>query len=101
MAAKLINKVLTASLLVFSFSSHATEPSPTVATSSEVGNCRFINAISVSSGFGKQTNWRQLCQHKMLKEAKDAGATHVVIVSITTIGAFNGTIDANAYVCSG
>jgi hypothetical protein len=102
MAAKLTNRVLITSLFVFSFNIHATEPSSlTITTSSEIGNCRFISAISASSGFGKQANWRQLCQQKMLQEAKDAGATHVVIENITTIGAFNGTIDASAYICTG
>ncbi|MDD5409953.1 MAG: hypothetical protein PHF31_00825 [Methylobacter sp.] len=100
MDAKIINRILITSLFVFSFNSHATEPSsPIITTSSEVGNCRFISAISASSGFGKQANWRQLCQHKMLQEAKDAGATHVVIENITTIGAYNGTIDASVYIC--
>ena len=102
MAAKLINRVLIASLFIFSFDSQATEGyTPTITALSEVGNCRFISAISTSSGFGKQTDWRQDCQHKMLMKAKDVGATHVVIASITTIGAFNGTIDANAYICNG
>lgn len=102
MAAKSINRALTTLLFVFSFNSQAAERyTATIATPSEVGNCHFISAISASSGFGKQTNWRQLCQHKMLLKAKDVGATHVVIVNVTTIGAFNGTIDANAYICSG
>lgn len=101
MAAKLINRVLIASLFVFSFNSHATEGyTPTITTLSEMGNCRFISVVSISSGFGKQTNWRQHCQHKLLLKARDIGATHVVIDNITTIGAFNGKIDANAYICT-
>lgn len=101
MAARVTNRVLIAALFVFSFSGQAAEQNvPTITTLSGVDKCRFINTVSTSSGFGKQINLRQHLEHKILSKAKDVGATHVVIVDISLVGAFNGTMDANTYVCS-
>lgn len=93
---------LIALLFAMSLPIKATEPHyPTIATLNQVDHCQALPSIRVSSAHHKQGNWQQHTQHKVLLKADAIGATHIVIDSIESIGAFNGIINANAYRCKG
>ncbi|MDD2769911.1 MAG: hypothetical protein PHT19_14365 [Methylococcus sp.] len=73
---------------------------PDIATENEIKNCRFLQAVSGSSGYGKNIgNWQLQAKASAEREATQIGASHIVWDDLKPSGAFNGFATAKAYDC--
>lgn len=88
---------ITACLVVFTTSNAVAKPDE--ASPAQVQNCRLIQGVSASSGYGKNSSWLAIAKSRAETKAGGLGATHIVWTSAREIGAFNGTVSANAYHC--
>ncbi|HEY8218862.1 MAG TPA: hypothetical protein VIF86_02065 [Methylobacter sp.] len=84
-------------LLSIANTAHAQPPEITEANN--VQNCRFLERIEGSSGYGKNANWNAMAKYAALSQAEKLGASHIVWERFDTIGGFNGVAIANAYQC--
>ncbi len=73
---------------------------PQVAVDQSVQNCRYLQEVEGSSGYGKNYNWSVLAKHSALVRAEKLGASHVVWDRFYPVGAFNGIAVAKAYQCN-
>jgi hypothetical protein len=62
-------------------------------------NCRYLNDVEGSSGYGKNMNWQSLAKYSALNKAEELGASHVVWENFYPVGGFNGTVTGKAYIC--
>lgn len=72
---------------------------PDEATPAEVQHCRFIESVSVGSGYGKNAGWMPIAKSNAERKAGNLGATHIVWTEFRATGAFNGAVSARAYNC--
>lgn len=72
---------------------------PVIAKAHEVVTCKFVADIQADSGYGKNTDWRVIAHHAVLVKAHELEATHVVVVQLQAVGAFNGVVTAKAFRC--
>lgn len=74
---------------------------PAEADRSAVSACRALGEVRGDSGFGKHagTTWTTVARRDALARAGRLGATHVVWEGSSGRGAFNGRVDASAWVC--
>lgn len=89
--------------LVFTMSFVFSTPisaTPQVAADQSVQNCRYLQEVEGSSGYGKNANWSVLAKHSALVRAEKLGASHVVWDRFYPVGAFNGIAVAKAYQCN-
>jgi len=73
---------------------------PQEAREAEVTNCRYVDKVEGSSGYGKKFEWRSFAKYSALKQAEQLGASHVVWESFSPVGAFNGNAVAKVYSCN-
>lgn len=73
---------------------------PMEVSADNVQDCRYVDDIEASSGYGKKTDWQSLAKYSALAQAEKLGASHVVWDRFTTIGAFNGVVTGKAYKCN-
>ncbi|HEY8034443.1 MAG TPA: hypothetical protein VIF37_02515 [Methylobacter sp.] len=73
---------------------------PQEASASNMQNCRYVDRIEGSSGYGKKLDWQSLAKYSVLTQAEELGASHIVWERFTPVGAFNGTATAKAYNCN-
>ncbi len=102
MVQKFIQAFATTSLLcalAFSNADSAPKKHPTIADVSSITNCKFLDDISVRSGYSKRNNWQRYTTHKALLKAEAFSATHLVISQVERIGVYNGKIYGKAYQC--
>ena len=82
------------------FVAASAQAKPDVATPDEVQNCRFIEKVSGSSGYGKKAGWTSIAKTRAEKKAGSVGASHIVWTGFRTTGTFNGSAEAGAYDCA-
>ncbi len=70
---------------------------PVIADAHEVVTCKFVADIQADSGYGKNTDCRVIAHHAVLIKAHELAATHVVVVQLQGVGAFNGMVTAKAF----
>ena len=73
---------------------------PDEASFAQVQNCRLVENVSGSSGYGKNTGWHAIAKTRAERKAGELGATHIVWTGSRAIGSFNGEVSANAYYCA-
>jgi hypothetical protein len=66
---------------------------------SDVSACRFLSQVSGNSGYGKNNDWKGIAKYAALRQAEKLGASDIVVDRYTPVGAFNGQVEARAYVC--
>jgi len=102
MLQKFIQVFVVASSLCLSVPSYAASISnkhAALTDISSINKCKFIDDISVKSGYSRLNNWQQHTTHKALLKAEKFGATHLVISQVERIGVYNGKIHGKAYQC--
>ena len=72
---------------------------PIIAHAHEVLTCRFVGDIQADSGYGKNTDWRSKAYYSALARGRELKATHLVVVRLEPVGAFNGVVVAKAFRC--
>lgn len=87
-------------LASLSYADNSTPQHTILADSSSTSNCQFLHDINSNSGYSKHSNWKRHTTHKALIKAEQLGATHLVIDTTESIGAFNGKVHGNAYKCN-
>jgi hypothetical protein len=73
---------------------------PIEVSASNVQNCRYVDSVEGSSGYGKKSGWQSLAKSSALTKAEELGASHVVWERFEPVGGFNGTATAKAYNCN-
>lgn len=73
---------------------------PKEVLASGVQNCRYVDRVEGSSGYGKKSDWRSLAKYSVLMQAEQLGVSHVVWEQFTPIGASNGIATAKLYNCN-
>jgi hypothetical protein len=72
---------------------------PRFVKDTEVQPCRYLGRVSADSGYGKSMDWRGTAKYAAMRQAEKLGASDVVVDRYTPVGAFNGQVDARAYLC--
>ncbi|MGR9116243.1 MAG: hypothetical protein ACU85E_10790 [Gammaproteobacteria bacterium] len=73
---------------------------PLVVDASEIQNCRYLDSVQGSSGYGKKFNWQRAAKHSALSQADRLGASHLVWEGLSHVGVFNGVAVGKAYNCN-
>lgn len=73
---------------------------PRQVNDTEVSSCRLLGRVSGDSGYGKNNDWRVIAKYKALQRAEQLGASELVWDRFTSVGAFNGQVEARAYACN-
>lgn len=73
---------------------------PLEVSADDVQDCRYVDSVEGTSGYGKKSEWQNLAKYSALAQAEKLGASHVVWERFATIGAFNGTVSGKAYKCN-
>lgn len=98
-----MSRTIAAALAVSCFvllSARVANAKPDEATFSQVQNCRLVENVSGSSGYGKNSGWQAIAKTRAERKAGELGATHIVWTGSRSIGSFNGEVSANAYYCA-
>lgn len=72
---------------------------PDEVSEAQVKDCRFLDVVSGSSGYGKNTGWQAIAKAHAEQKAGSIGATHIVWKDLRSVGVFNGEASAKAYAC--
>jgi len=78
----------------------AVHAKPDEVTEDRVQNCRYLDRVLGSSGYGKNQDWRGIAKAMAVRKAAGIGASHIVWDRISPVGVFNGTAEARAYSCA-
>lgn len=70
-----------------------------IASETDIQGCEYLAEVDGSSGYGKNHNWQNLAKLSALNKAEQLTATHITMVNLHPIGAFNGVAIAKAYRC--
>lgn len=92
------SKGLVAVFLLFSMPVLASAQ-PLEVSAFNVQNCRFIETVEGTSGYGKKPEWQSFAKSSALMQAEKLGASHVVWERFIPFGAFNGIATGKAYTC--
>jgi hypothetical protein len=93
----IVQALFTASCL--SIAAQGVGAKPDEASFAQVQNCRLVENVSGSSGYGKNSGWQAIAKTRAERKAGELGATHIVWTGSRSIGSFNGEVSANAYYC--
>lgn len=58
---------------------------PLEVSAANVQNCRFVDRIEGSSGYGKKAEWQSFAKYSALTQAEKLGASHVVWEQFTPL----------------
>ncbi len=72
---------------------------PIIAHAHEVVTCRFVGDIQADSGYGKNADWRSKAYYAAMARGNELKATHLLVVRLEPVGAFNGVVFAKAFKC--
>ncbi|MGZ5029321.1 MAG: hypothetical protein ACXWAT_01585 [Methylobacter sp.] len=75
------------------------EPLPKISNAADVQKCRNLGNVDGESGYGKNTDWKDLAKHSALIRAKELGASHIVLGEYVTEDNEDGSVYAIAYLC--